>query len=118
LRLKDKVALVTGASRGIGRGIAEIFAEEGAHVAVNYTANAKAADEVADWVRAKGRKSMSVKADVANRAEVEAMVNKVWDELGPIDILVNNAGIETIVPFLELTDEQWTRLTDVNLRGN
>jgi len=118
LRLKDKVALVTGASRGIGRGIAEIFAEEGAHVAVNYTANAKAADEVADWVRAKGRRSMSVKADVANRAEVEAMVNKVWDELGPIDILVNNAGIETIVPFLELTDEQWTRLTDVNLRGN
>ena len=58
-----------------------------------------------------------MKADVANRAEVEAMVDRVWKELGPIDILVNNAGIETIVPFLELTDDQWTRLTDVNLRG-
>lgn len=118
MRLKDKVALVTGASRGIGRGIAEIFAEEGAHVAVNYTANAQAAEDVAAWVRGKGRRAITVKADVANRAEVEAMVNRTWDELGPIDILVNNAGIETIVPFLELTDEQWTRLTDVNLRGN
>ena len=118
MRLKDKVALVTGASRGIGRGIAEIFAEEGAHVCVNYTANAKAADEVAAWVTSKGRRAMTAKADVSNRGEVEAMVDRVWNELGPINILVNNAGIETIVPFLELTDEQWTRLTDVNLRGN
>src|SRR5258707_13607051 len=52
------------------------------------------------------------------RAELEPMIEKVWSTLGPVDILVNNAGIETIVPFLELTDEQWTRLTDVNLRGN
>src|SRR5258707_4065748 len=55
--------------------------------------------------------------DVASRVDVEAMIDKAWNELGPIDVLVNNAGIETIVPFLELTDEQWTRLTDVNLRG-
>jgi glucose 1-dehydrogenase/3-oxoacyl-[acyl-carrier protein] reductase len=60
---------------------------------------------------------MTVKADVATRADVEPMIDKVWKELGPIDILVNNAGIETIVGFLELTDEQWTRLVDVNLRG-
>jgi glucose 1-dehydrogenase/3-oxoacyl-[acyl-carrier protein] reductase len=60
---------------------------------------------------------MTVKADVASRAEVEAMVDQVWSRLGAIDVLVNNAGIETIVPFLDLTDEQWTRLTDVNLRG-
>jgi len=118
LRLKDKVALVTGGSRGIGRGIAEIFAEEGAHVAVNYIGSAEKAEDVAKWVRSKGRRAMAVQADVANRAQVEAMVDKVWKELGPVDILVNNAGIETIVPFLELTDEQWTRLTDVNLRGN
>lgn len=118
MRLKDKVALITGGSRGIGRGIAEIFAEEGAHVAVNYVASPKAADDVAAYVRSKGRRSMTVKADVANRGEVESMVGRVWKELGPIDILINNAGIETIVPFLELTDEQWTRLTDVNLRGN
>jgi NAD(P)-dependent dehydrogenase (short-subunit alcohol dehydrogenase family) len=118
LKLKDKVALITGASRGIGRGIAEVFAEEGAHVAVNYVASPAAAEEVAAFVRGTGRRAMTVKADVANRSEVEAMVDAVWKELGPIDILVNNAGIETIVPFLELTDEQWTRLTDVNLRGN
>jgi NAD(P)-dependent dehydrogenase (short-subunit alcohol dehydrogenase family) len=117
VRLKGKVALITGASRGIGKGIAEVFAEEGADVAVNYIASADAAEEVAAWVRAAGRRAIAVKADVANRAEVEAMFAKVWEELGPIDVLVNNAGIETIVPFLDLTDEQWTRLTDVNLRG-
>src|SRR5437016_14023439 len=61
---------------------------------------------------------MAVNADVARRGDVEPMFDKVWKELGPLDILVNNAGIETIVPFLDLTDEQWTRLTDVNLRGN
>ena len=60
---------------------------------------------------------MAVQADVSNRAAVESMFEKVWNELGPIDILVNNAGIETIVPFLELTDEQWTRVTDVDLRA-
>jgi glucose 1-dehydrogenase/3-oxoacyl-[acyl-carrier protein] reductase len=100
VRLKDKVALITGARRGIGRGIAEVFAEEGAHVAVNDIANDEQAEAVAAWVRSKGRRATAVKADVANRAEVEAMVEKVWKELGPIDILVNNAGIETIVPFL------------------
>jgi glucose 1-dehydrogenase/3-oxoacyl-[acyl-carrier protein] reductase len=118
VRLKDKVALVTGASRGIGRGIAEVFADEGAHVAVNYLGSPGKAEEVASYVRSKGRGAMTVKADVASRTDVEVMVDRVWKELGPIDILINNAGIETIVPFLELTDEQWTRLTDVNLRGN
>ena len=117
MRLKDKVALVTGAGRGIGRGIAEVFAEEGAHVAVNYLDNPDEAERVAEWVRSKGRRAVAVKADVARRGEVEPMVENVWNALGPIDVLVNNAGIETIVPFLELTDEQWTRLTDTNLRG-
>ena len=117
MKLLNKVALITGASRGIGRGIAEVFAEEGADVAVNYFRSPKAAEEVAEYVRSKGRRAITVKADVPNRAEVEAMVDRTWKELGPIDILVNNAGIETIVPFLELTDEQWTRLVDVNLRA-
>lgn len=118
MKLKGKVAIITGASRGIGRGIAEVFAEEGADVAVNYVASAEAAEEVAAWIRSKGRRAITVKADVAKRAEVEAMMDKTWKELGPVDVLVNNAGIETIVPFLELTDEQWTRLVDVNLRGD
>jgi glucose 1-dehydrogenase/3-oxoacyl-[acyl-carrier protein] reductase len=117
MKLKGKVALVTGASRGIGKGIAEIFAEEGADVAVNYFASPAKAEEVAQYVRSKGRKAMTVKGHVGRRSDVEPMIDAVWNELGPIDILVNNAGIETIVPFLELTDQQWTDLVDVNLRG-
>ena len=117
MKLKNKVALITGAGRGIGRGIAEIFAEEGADIAVNYIEEPQRAEDVAAWVRCKGRRATTVKADVANREEVEAMFEQVSAELGPVDILVNNAGIETIVPFLDLTDDQWTRLVDVNLRG-
>ena len=117
MKLKSKVALITGAGRGIGRGIAEVFAEEGADVAVNYIEEPQRAEDVAAWVRCKGRRATTVKADVSVREEVEAMFEQVSAELGPVDILVNNAGIETIVPFLDLTDDQWTRLVDVNLRG-
>lgn len=117
MKLQGKVAIITGAGRGIGRGVAEVFAEEGADVAVNYIDEPEKAEEVAGYVCSKGRRAITVHADVANRRQVEAMVEKVWIELGPVDLLVNNAGIETIVPFLELTDEQWTRLLDVNLRG-
>jgi NAD(P)-dependent dehydrogenase (short-subunit alcohol dehydrogenase family) len=117
MKLQGKVALITGASRGIGKGIAEVFAEQGADVALNDIQLGQAAEDVAGWIRCRGRRAMTVQADVSRRAEVEAMIDRVWSELGPIDILVNNAGIETIVPFLDLTDEQWTRQTDVNLRG-
>jgi len=117
VKLEDKVALVTGAARGIGRGIAEELAEQGAHVAVNDLDVAGPAEDVVAAIRARDRRAMTVEADVASREAVEAMVDRVWRELGPIEVLVNNAGIETIVPFLELTDEQWTRLTDTNLRG-
>jgi glucose 1-dehydrogenase/3-oxoacyl-[acyl-carrier protein] reductase len=117
MKLKGKVALVTGAARGIGEGIAEVFAQEGADVALNDIEIGQRAEDVAARIRCKGRRAITLPADVANRAQVEAMVDRVWAELGPIDILVNNAGIETIVPFLDLTDDQWTRLVDVNLRG-
>jgi glucose 1-dehydrogenase/3-oxoacyl-[acyl-carrier protein] reductase len=116
VKLQGKIALITGAARGIGRGIAEVFASEGADIVVN-DIDEVGAEQVTGAIRARNRRAMSAKADVANRTEVEAMIDKVWNELGPIDILVNNAGIETIVPFLDLTDEQWIRLTDVNLRG-
>jgi NAD(P)-dependent dehydrogenase (short-subunit alcohol dehydrogenase family) len=111
------VALVTGAARGIGRGIAEVFAEEGADVAVNDLECGDGLDDVAAWIRGRGRRTACVPGDVGRRPDVERMIEQAWEQLGPIDILVNNAGIETIVPFLELTDDQWTRLVDTNLRG-
>jgi NAD(P)-dependent dehydrogenase (short-subunit alcohol dehydrogenase family) len=118
MKLEGKVALVTGGARGIGRGIAEVFAKEGADVAVNdIDTSGNATESIVQWIRSLGRRSMAIQGDVSNRHEVETMMKSVWEELGPIDILVNNAGIETIVPFLELTDEQWTRVADVNSRG-
>jgi glucose 1-dehydrogenase/3-oxoacyl-[acyl-carrier protein] reductase len=117
LKLRGKVAIITGAARGIGRGIAEVFAEEGADIAVNDIVIDEAAETVARGIRTKGRRAITVQADVSKRVEVEAMFEKVWSEFGAVDILVNNAGIETIVPFLELTDAEWSRVTDVDLRG-
>lgn len=114
-KLRNTVALITGAGQGIGRGIAEVFAEEGADVAVNDKVLCPQAEEVAEWVRTQGRRSLAIGADVTNRPEVESMFDRVWKELGPIDVLVNNAGIETIVPLLEMTDEQWTDVVKVNL---
>src|SRR5688500_11547933 len=108
--LAGKTALVTGAARGIGRGIAEVFADAGADVAINDIDDGPAAREAAESVRGRGRRAVIVKADVGRRAEVEPMFEQVWSALGAIDILVNNAGIETIVPFLDLTGGPWTRL--------
>ena len=116
MRLQGKRALVTGAARGIGRGIAEVFAREGAEVVINDVDRAQA-EEVARFIASNGRRAIAIGADVSTRAEVEPMFDQAWRQLGPIDILVNNAGIETIIPFLELTDDQWTRLVDVDLRG-
>lgn len=117
MTLSGKRALVTGAGRGIGRGIAEVLAERGAAVAVN-DVDAASAGAVAEELRARfGVNAMAAPGDVSKRADVERMIDEAAATLGPLDILVNNAGIETIVSFLDLTDDQWTRLVDVNLRG-
>lgn len=118
MRLKGKLALVTGASRGIGRAIALAFAAEGADVVVNYVSRPEQAEAVVEELGRGGRRAISIKADIADREQVEAMVARVWQDFGPIDLLVNNAGIETIVPLIDLTDEQWERVTAVNLKGN
>lgn len=117
MRLANKVALVTGAAQGIGRGIVLTFAAEGADVIINDINLCDQANEVAESVRKLGRKSLVIQADVTSREQVEAMFEQAWNEIGPIDILVNNAGIETIVPFLEMTDEQWHDVTMVNLKS-
>jgi NAD(P)-dependent dehydrogenase (short-subunit alcohol dehydrogenase family) len=117
MRLKDKVSLVTGASRGIGRSIAIALAKEGASVAVNYATSAEAAAKVAEEIRGLGRQAMVIKADVAVKSEVDAMVKKVVDEFGRIDILVNNAGMSVVGASEELEEKRWRRGIDVMLTG-
>ena len=117
MRLKDKVALVTGANSGIGRAIAERFAAEGAHVAVNYRPNAGHEQEVADMVRAFPTPSIGAPADVSKRADVERMVGQIVQKFGRLDIAVNNAGIEIKKPFLDVTDDDWNRVLSINLYG-
>jgi NAD(P)-dependent dehydrogenase (short-subunit alcohol dehydrogenase family) len=118
MRLAGKVALVTGAAQGIGRGIAETFAAEGADLILNDVAHSNQAEELRDKLRYSGRRALFIQADVSSRERVEAMFDRAWKEMGPIDILVNNAGIETIVPFLEMTDQQWHDVANVNLMGS
>ncbi len=120
MKLKDRVALITGAGTGIGRAIAELFAREGARVAVNYHRSREAAEEVVSQIRSSGGAAISVAADVSKESEVRAMVNLVHGEFGRLDVLVNNAGWSTRIPhdkLEELTDEVWDRTLDINLRG-
>jgi glucose 1-dehydrogenase/3-oxoacyl-[acyl-carrier protein] reductase len=118
MKLANKVALVTGAAQGIGRGIAQIFASEGADIVISDVNCAAEVESLAKEVREMGRRAIVVRADVASREQVEALFERAWDEMGAIDVLVNNAGIETIIPFLEMTDQQWNDVTMVNLRGS
>lgn len=115
--LEGKVALVTGASRGIGRAIAIRLAEEGCDVAVNFNTSEMAAEEVLATLRGTGRRAVSIQADVASPEQVEAMVARVEDELGHVDILVNNAGIHKHHKSWEMSVEDWDRIIGVNLTG-
>jgi 3-oxoacyl-[acyl-carrier protein] reductase len=115
--LSGRVALVTGAGRGIGKAIALILAEAGADVAVNYRERADAAAATADAIRRLGRRAAAVQADVSLAAEVTALVETVARELGPIDILINNAGIAEPCAIEELTEEQFDRTLAMNLKS-
>jgi len=115
--LDGKTALVTGASRGIGRAIALRLAEEGAQVAVNYAGNVKAAEEVKSVIEAAGGKAMLCQADVADSKAVDAMVESVVKEFGTIDILVNNAGITHDTLLMRMKDEDFDKVLDTNLKG-
>jgi NAD(P)-dependent dehydrogenase (short-subunit alcohol dehydrogenase family) len=118
MKLKDKVAIVTGAGRGLGAGIALRLAQEGANVTVNYAHSAEGAAEVAQKITAVGRKAITCQADVSRAEPVQAMVAKTVEAFGRVDILVNNAGIDPHTPFLELTEDQWDWIIDTNLKGN
>ena len=115
--LEGRVALVTGGGRGIGRAIALAFAGAGADVAVCYRERRDPAEAVVAEIKALGRRALAVKADVANRADVQAMVRAAREQLGGVDVLVNNAGVLQQKPFAQITDQDWDHALDVNLKG-
>lgn len=117
MRLKDKVAIVTGAARGIGRAIALGFSDEGATVVVNDCRADGQGEEVAQKMRASGGKATFIQADVSELSEQEKLISTAIHEFGGVDILVNNAGVEFREPFLESKPETWERTLAVNLRG-
>ena len=116
MKLFNKISLVTGAGKGIGRSIAVTLAKEGSCVVVN-DVNLDDANAVAEEIINGGSKAISVKADISQSNEVQRMVENTIKNYGKIDILVNSAGIQTVTPFLELSEEEWQRVIDVNLKG-
>src|SRR5215467_13810665 len=115
--LDDRVALVTGGSRGIGAAAALALAQAGANVAVNYRCRNEEAEKVCSAIRASGRHAISVPADVSKSAAVAEMIARVQTELGPVGILVNNAGIARPQPLDQIREADWDELLDVNLKS-
>lgn len=117
MKLKDKVTVVTGSSRGVGKAVALGFAKEGAKVVVNYTSNEKAANEVVNAIEAMGSQAIAVKADVAVKADAERLIASGVDAFGRIDALVNNAGFTRPAMMLKMTEEEWDQVVDIHLKG-
>ena len=116
MKLKGKVALVTGAGRGIGKAAAILLAKEGANVVVN-DVDLQSARETADEIRAMGCEALPIKADVSDKAQVRKMVGSIINAFKKIDILVNNAGIFSSVPLIDMTEDEWDKVMEVNLKG-
>lgn len=117
MKLSGKIALVTGGARSIGRAIALGLAREGADLGIIYVSHPAAAQETVRAIEALGKLARAVKADVTNRAEVQAAVGEVETQLGPIDILVSNAGVQKRIFFLDLEEADWDWIVDTNLKG-
>src|SRR5499427_8769758 len=117
MQLKGRTALVTGASRGIGRAIALALAQEGADVAVNYVSSERQAKEVVDLIATMGRKAMLAQADVADFPDTFRMAQDVLREFGHLDILINNAGINSDKTFVKMDHASWRKVLAINLDG-
>lgn len=117
MRLKDKVAIVTGSSRSIGRAIALGYAREGAKVVINYRSDEGAANSAVAEAEEAGSEAIAVQADTSSSSDVAGLVAAAVERFGRIDILVNNAGILIRTPILEIEESEWDRILDVNLKG-
>lgn len=117
MRLKDKVAIVTGGGRGIGAALAKGLAREGAAVVVNYSRSEKEAGNVVNEIRENGGKAIAVKADIKELDQHDRMIAAATETFGGLDILINNAGMEFRESFLTTTVEQWDMTLDINLKG-
>jgi glucose 1-dehydrogenase len=117
MSLQGKNALVTGSSKGIGRAIALRFAQEGANVVVNYNSDPKGADEAVADIKALGVKGVALQADLSSVDAVQSLLSQSIAALGSLDVLVNNAGVETRAPFWEVTEADYDKVLNVNLKG-
>lgn len=115
--LKGKVAVVTGASRGIGAGIAVALAKSGADIAINYHQRAKEAEQVCEQIRNLGHRAIAIQADVSQSAAVRRMIGRTETELGTISVLVNNAGIARQQRIEDITEQDWNQIIDTNLKS-
>ncbi len=115
--LTGRVAIVTGGTRGIGKAIVKKLVAQGAAVALNYRKSSKEAEELVEEIKSNGGKAIAVQADVSSFDDAQAMVNKVVDEFGKVDILVTNAGMNWDGVIWKMTEEQWDRVIDVDLKG-
>jgi 3-oxoacyl-[acyl-carrier protein] reductase len=117
MRLANRVAIVTGSSRGIGKAIAKLFASEGARVVVNYSKSEKEALVVVDEIKRDGGRAIHLQADISKSDDVRKMVQRTVQEYNGVDILVNNAGVHFAKDFFDITEDEWNRTIDVNLKG-
>src|SRR5213075_3489403 len=117
MKLKGRTALVTGASRGIGRAVALALAEEGADIAVNYVSSETAAKDVAEEITQMGRQALLVRADVSDFPDTSRMAQEILKEFGHLDILVNNAGISSDKTFVKMDHASWRKVLAINLDG-
>ncbi|MBE3102420.1 MAG: 3-oxoacyl-[acyl-carrier-protein] reductase [Firmicutes bacterium] len=117
MNLSGKVALVTGASRGIGKACALYLAELGVKVAINYSRSSEQADQVVAQIKEMGGEAIAIRADVSKQAEVETMVDETIKSLGGLDILINNAGVTKDTLLIRMKEEDWDQVLDINLKG-
>ena len=117
MRLKNNVALITGSSKGIGRGIAERFAREGADVVINYNSDPKGAEEAVREAERHGVRAAAIQADLGTVAGVRSLVAQSIERMGRLDVLVNNAGVEKHAPFWDVTEADYDKVLNVNLKG-